>query len=473
MFKRIIKRGWNSPTIMTWMSYSTKALSLFIVLPLILKNFSTEEISLWYLFSSIITLTSLADLGFKATFSRIIAFALGGADNVGVFNGNILSVKKEPNWKLIERICSNMNFIYMFLTVFLILVFLVLGSLALSKPISLVSNSNDAWIAWWIIIFTSAIKFYGTIYQNYLEGLNKIALIRRIESFMSLGAIVTTISVLLLGANLLQLVIALQVWVVLNVIRNWYLARMVEEGRYKLFKSQSFDKLLFIQIWSPAWRAGLSGLMSNGLTQISGILYAQIGAVELVAAYLLSLKIITQIKEVSMAPFYSKIPLFSRLRVEGKLEELTRGAQRGMFLGHMVFVSGVIFVSLFSDFLLNLIDSNADFVSNEFWLILSFAFFIHRYGAMHMQLYLSTNHVISHIADGVSGIIFCIVSFLLIEKFGIYSIPIGMLAGYLGFYAWYAAFHSLRSLDNSFWEFEKKSFIIPFFILLVYILFFL
>lgn len=462
-----MKRAWNSPTIMTWMSYSTKALSLFIVLPLILKNFSVGEISLWYLFSSIITLTSLADLGFKATFSRIIAFAIGGAQDVGIYKAGGVTKINEPNWNLIEKISSNMNVIYFFLSILLLFLFAIFGSWALLKPISLVENKQEAWIAWGVIIFTSIIRFYGTIYQNYLEGLNKIALIRRIESFMSLGAILTTISVLLLGGSILQLVIALQIWVVLNVIRNWYLARIVEEGRYKAFKKQSFDKVLFLKIWKPAWRAGLSGLMSNGLTHISGILYAQIGSVEMVAAYLLALKLITQIKEISMAPFYSKIPLLSRLRVEGKLELLKEKAQKGMFVGHIVFVLGVISVSLFSKQLLAMINSNITFVSNDFWLLLSAAFFVHRYGAMHMQLYLTTNHVISHIADGISGIIFCAVGFLLVDSFGIYAIPIGMLVGYLGFYAWYAAYHSLNSLSVGFLTFEKKGVLIPLVILII------
>lgn len=471
MIKTAFNRAWNSPTIMTWMSYSTKALSLFVVLPLILKNFPAEEISLWYLFSSIITLTGLADLGFKATFSRIIAFAMGGAEDVGIQNNTKISESKRPNWVLIEKICSNMNLIYSYLSILLIVVFATLGTWSLKKPIGLLEFEKEAWIAWSIIIVSSVIRFYGTVYQNYLEGLNKIALTRRIESFMSLGAIFTSITVLLMGGSILQLIIAMQIWVVLNVVRNWYLSRIVEGGKFKYFKKQAFDKILFLKIWKPAWRAGLSGLMSNGLTHLSGILYAQIGAAELVAAYLLALKLITQIKEISMAPFYSKIPYMSRLRVEGNLMKLREVAQKGMFLGHVVFVLGVIAISLFSGKLMALINSNVDFVSNDFWLLLAVAFFVHRYGAMHMQLYLTTNHVISHIADGVSGIIFSITAFLLIDQFNIYAIPIGMLAGYLGFYAWYAAFKSLKSIGLNVFQFEKRAMFFPLIVLIIFSIF--
>jgi hypothetical protein len=45
-----------------------------------------------------------------------------------------------------------------------------------------------------------------------------------------------------------------------------------------------------------------------------------------------------------------------------------------------------------------------------------------------------------------------------------------MLAGYLGFYAWFAAFRSLKSLKIAFWDFEKKAFLLPFLVLILYFL---
>lgn len=468
MIKKTFLRGWNSPTIMTWMSYSTRALSLFIVLPLILKNFTAAEVTLWYLFSSIIMLLSLADLGFKSTFSRIISFAVGGAEDVGIQKGKDPTIREiSINWVLIEKICSNMNLIYIYLTAFLLLLLTTIGTWSLIRPISAVSNQHEAWIAWGVVIISALIKFYGTVYQNYLEGLNKIAVIRRIESIMSLGSIISSIVVLLLGGSLLELVLTFQIWSVLNTIRNWFLARIVEEKRYRFFKKQTFDIVLFRKIWKPAWRSGLSGFMSNGLTQLSGILYAQVGSPEIVAGYLLALRIVSQIKEISMAPFYSKIPMMARLRVEGNLKKLTQISQSGMFLGHIVFAVGVLGVAIFSESLLHVLDSNVSFVSNDFWGVLSIAFFVHRYGAMHMQLYLTTNHVISHIADGISGMLFIISSFILIKYIGLYAIPVGMLIGYLGFYSWYAAYHSLKSLNINFYSFEKKALILPFTIYMI------
>ena len=71
---------WNSPTVMTWVSFLVRSLSLIVVLPLILTRFSTEEIALWYLFITIIGLQMFVDMGLSPTFSRVISYAMGGAD---------------------------------------------------------------------------------------------------------------------------------------------------------------------------------------------------------------------------------------------------------------------------------------------------------------------------------------------------------------------------------------------------------
>jgi hypothetical protein len=53
---------------------------------------------------------------------------------------------------------------------------------------------------------------------------------------------------------------------------------------------------------------------------------------------------------------------------------------------------------------------------------------------------------------------------------GIFAIPLGMLLGYLGFYAWYAAMYSYRSIRVNFWSFEKGASFLPVLLLLSYII---
>lgn len=468
----MLKKVWESPTLMTWMSYSTKALTLFGVLPLVLKQFSSGDVILWYLFSTIILLQSIADFGFRQTFSRIISYAFSGAQDIGVFvNNEGITGASEPNKPLLNSIVSTMKRIYVWLTIISFILMATLGSWSMIKPISNTTNVSQAWWSWVIVLLVSCVSFYGKIYMNFLEGLYKIALVRRIETFTSIGSILTSIIVLYIAPSLLNLVIVNQFWVVVVILRDWYLCHTIDNSFYKqVSKKEPFNKSIFQKIWRPAWRSGISGFMSIGLTNLTGLVYAQVGNTEGVASYLLALRIISQIREVSMAPFYSKLPLMAMLRVKNDISGLVKIIRRGMFLSHIVFVLGFVAVGLLSGFLIRIIHSHVQFVSQPMWILLGFAFFIQRYGAMHIQVYLSTNHIISHIADGIAGILYIVSSIIFSHYVGVYAIPLGMIVGYLGFYAWYAAMYSYRSIRVKFWNFEMKTTFIPAICMLLYII---
>ena len=326
--RSILQKSWDSPTISTWLSYSTKALSLFVVLPLLLKQFTVEEVALWYVFAAVISLQGIADMGFRFTFIRFIAYAKGGASD---FNS-------------IENL-------RMSLVLFILL--LTFGSWGVYRSIELTSNDFASWLAWGIIVLATVIKFYGSIYTNLLEGINKIALVRRWETLTSLGAIITSMVVLLLAKSLFVLVLANQIWVVINVLRNIYLKNKVEHARFRSITDEGgFDKDLFKTIWRPAWKTGVSGIMSNSLGSFMSVLYAQIGDAQSVASYLLALRLIGVVKDVSVAPFYTKLPSFAMLYSNGRKEELILLAQKGMLISNFVFVFGAISIGLTAPYLL-------------------------------------------------------------------------------------------------------------------------
>jgi O-antigen/teichoic acid export membrane protein len=454
---------------MTWGSFFSRALSLVIVLPLILTRFSTEEIALWYLFMTIIGFQLLVDIGFAPTFSRVIAYAMGGA---GVDDLKRPKNKNSgyTNWQTIEMICSTMRVIYSRIGWLWTLLLTLFGTMALAKPISLVQDAYSAWVAWGVILIVSTVTIRGNIYSAYLQGLNQIALLRRWESISSLGAIITSFSVLVSGGGLLSLVIAHQCWQLFNIIRNRWLSNTVADGRFKHFTKKKIDKKIFAAVWPSAWRSGIGHFMSYGLIQASGVLYAQVATATSIASYLLALRLIQMVSAFSQAPFYSKLPAFARLFAEDKKNDLVSLAKKGMRMSHWCYVAGFICLGIAGEPLLKFIGSNAEFPTSLLWSLMGLAFFVERYGAMHLQLYSITNHIIWHIANGLAGVIYILVCLSLFNKVGVYAFPLGLIAGYVGFYAWYSAMYSYKIFGLSFMTFEKDILLIPFCIMAFYFL---
>lgn len=459
---------------MTWGSFATRSLSLIVVLPLVLNRLSTPEIALWYLFSTVIGLQLLADVGFSPTFSRVIAYGMGGLNTFEIKdlrNIKPLTSLAEPNWQTIENICSTMRAIYLRLTVISIFLLATIGTWAMLRPISKMSDARFGWIAWGVILLASSFTLLGNSYSSYLQGVNQIALLRRWEILTSLGAIGTSIIVLLAGGGLLGLVIANQGWLIINILRNYWLCSKVEGGRFQNFTCQKIDIVVFEAVWPSAWRSGLGVFMGYGLVQLSSVIYAQFGTASGVSSYLLALRLMQMVRQISNAPFYSKLPLLAKLRSEGNLKQQIKVAKRGMALAYWTYVAGFIAMGLFASPLLRLVGSNAEFVSPLLWGVMGLSMFAERYGAMHIHLYSTTNHIIWHTANGVSGIIYLVVALALFKQIGVYAFPVGTLIGYLGFYCWYSAMHSYRAFGLNFLNFEKSASLSPFILLIFYFVF--
>lgn len=432
-----------------------------VVLPLILTQFSAEEIVIWYLLSSIISLQLIADFGFGATFARVIAYGMGTPSPT---QGEC------PDWDALGRVCQTMWGVYLRLTFFSVTLLGIAGTWALIKPISAISDSAAAWTAWAIVLVTTAITFQGSTYSAYLQGTNQIALLRRWEIITSIAAILTSFLVLSLGGGLLELVIANQSWLIINVILDrWLSHHIVEEGRFKHFERKpQIHSDVFTLVWPSAWRSGLGVFITSGVIQATNLIYAQIGTANGVASYLIALRIIQTISQFSQAPFYSKLPVLARLYSEKKLEEQVDIARRGMRLSYWAFTLGFIVIAFCAEPLLSFIGSKADFVSPALWALLGLGFFAERYGAMHLQFYSTTNNIVWHTVSLVHGILYITTSVVLFKFIGVYAFPIGLLVGYLGFYSWYSAKHSYQAFKMKFSSFEASTAAVPLMIIVMY-----
>ncbi|MBA7645686.1 hypothetical protein ES703_53444 [subsurface metagenome] len=209
--------------------------------------------------------------------------------------------------------------------------------------------------------------------------------------------------------------------------------------------------------------------MTYGLVQASGILYAQVGTVASIASYLLALRLIQTVSQFSQAPFYSKLPVFARLFTENKRSAVVALAKRGMRLSYWCYVAGFIGLGIAGEPLLKFIGSNADFPDNLLWSLMGIAFFVERYGAMHLQLYSVTNHIIWHIVTITFGIIYILVCLILFDLIGVYCFPVGILLGHLGFYSWYSAKHSYKFFGLTFKSFDFPTAFIPLVLVIIYI----
>ena len=470
--RKLTLRIWQSPVLMTWGSSAARSLNVLILLPLIATRYGAAEIAVWYLFMSLFQLQLLADLGFSPTFVRVFAYASGGAGVSDLHRpgGKMPALAGKHNWNAISRIWGTAREVYGRLTWAAVAGLVLIGTPLVWKPISAMADPTQGFASWAVIIGASTVVLRGNAYAGYLNGLNHVALVRRWEALINIFAIGTQVIVLISGGSVLMLTIAHQGWMVLNVARNRLLARWVHEGRMTRFDLTS-DPEVFRTVWPRAWRSGLGMAMGSVPLQATGLLFAQVGTSARVAEYMLSLNLLGAIRGFAMAPFYSRLPSLARLRAEGALAELIEVSKRGMSWSFWTLVALLVGFGVVGTELLSALGANVGLVPAPVWAAFGVAFLGERYGAMHLHLYSTTNHIVWHTANGVTGLLMLGLSAVGFAVVGVMGFPLAMTIAYLGFYVPYVVPKSLESIGCSLVDFDLPTVIGPAIVLLAYVAF--
>jgi hypothetical protein len=464
----LLARLWNSPTFTTWGSLAVRLGGVVLVLPWVLATYPSAEVAVWQLFSSVFTLALIFDFGLAPTFTRMLSFARGGASLAAIqaMPGRARStapaaaeppVPHTPDptaADTLANVYALLRWLYPRLGLGVVAVLGLIGSIAIDGPIAATAAPTQAWLAWAFVLLTTWAGFMGNAYAVALQGMNSIAVLRRWEAATGLAQIASTLAVLSLHGSLLALVASYQVWIVLNALRNVALMRTLHPHLSHVRARR--DRPLLRALWPATWRSGLGVVMGQGLIQSSGWAYAQIAPVAEVASYLLALRLITMVSQFAQAPFYSKLPRLAELQAQGARGQQLALAQKGMRAAHWVFAAGATALAVLAVPLLSLLHSKTAFVPASVWAVMCAAFFVERFGAMHLQLYSLSNHIVWHIANGVTGCLMLVLALLLYPHLGMLAFALAMLLAYAGFYAIYSVAHSRRAYHFNLWTFERS-----------------
>ncbi|MEI6343565.1 MAG: hypothetical protein WCR07_16550 [Verrucomicrobiota bacterium] len=457
----LLKKIWDSPTANTWASLATRSLTFVIVLPLLLRRFSPEELTIWYLLATVSSLQFLVELGFGPTFVRLIAYAMSGARSVESAMSGEGGRLGRPNLDLLGGVVGTMRSTYLRLTLVWAVLVSVGGTLSLVRPMAALPHPRLGWTCWLGVCIASCAVLYGNLFSAWLQGTKQIAPLRRWETIMSLGSILTNFLLLICGAGLLPLVAATQWWALMGLMRNLWLAFNEEGVSIRALWRIPYSTHVFASVWPSAWRLGLSVAMSQGLTQCSGLLYAQFGNARDVASYLLALRIQGTLTAISNAPFASKIPLFAQWWAEGSRDQIVRVARRSLSLTLWSLSLSLVLLAFLGPFTMELLESHTSFPPGVVWWSLAASNMAERYGAVHVQLQNLSNRVTAHFVNGATGLVVLGTAAPLFGFMGMNSVPVGMALGYVGVYAPLAAYLSRRQIGLSWSKFDLPAALPP------------
>jgi len=433
MLKKIILKYWNSPTFVTWFSFFTKSLNLVLIIPLLLKKIEPSEVSLWYIFLSIVNLLSTIDAGFGSTFSRAVAYAnteQKDQDDIDYLATLNFVIKK--------------YFLIIGLIVFGLVCIYIAWCIFFSKLLIPI---------YFIALLLSPIIAFGNYYVCILTGLNKIVILRRWESLTNILITFSNLIILIIYPNVYWLIIIFQIWSLFNIIKNYLLVKKYfnfteYEGHYNNQIANNIKN----QFLKEAIKSVIGVISSLGLFYMVSIYYS-IYFVEnknLLASYLFCFSIIQSVRSFSQAPFYSKLPTLNNLYALGKTKEFIEISQKGIYYSILSFIIPILCIIFFGEKIFALIHSKVAFPPIKLWILLGSGFLIERIGAMYLQVYSTSNHIVWDKLNFGTAVIILLYMYIFLNSNQIYTFPIALVIGYAFFYtpiSYYLSRKMIRSLN--------------------------
>lgn len=333
-----------------------------LVLPLILRMLTPEEIGMNYLMLTVGSMVSLFDFGFAPQFGRNISYVFGGAqelkkEGVDINEGK----KKEVNYRLLTTMIHTAKYVYRILAFIVLFVMLTFGTLYIYKVTNGFANVQDSLLIWIVYSISTFFNIYYTYYSSLLTGQGLIMESKKAMVYSKIAYILLTISLLVFGAGLLGVSIAnlISPFVSRYISYQYFFTKELKGkiGLFKITKKEQID--LFQIIWFNSKKLGVVFIGSYAISRFGMFLAGLYLPLKEVSSYGLMMQLVGIILTISGTHFSINNPLFSTLKVEGNTSLLLKTFSYTMGLFYLLFILGAFCLLLIVPLFLTLIKSNA------------------------------------------------------------------------------------------------------------------
>ncbi len=448
----LIKKIFDSPTLMSWSSVFVRFGSAIFVLPLILKVYTDVELSFWLFTNTIAGFAMLADSGFGATLVRAVSYFRAGATKIPKtrkeYDEKVEIVEDEPNMEKLKDLLSTSFRIYTILTGFLVLMLLTVGVRMIWNIMSLADHRTDLWMAYGVLIIYSGILISSVKWSSFVRGLGFISLEARFGVMQ--GSLQIIVFVILLSFKLQPIYLlsfmAFQSFVRFFYLR-WYVRRWFRNNGIKIIQRRYFDKEIFNSLWGATWRLGGLSWGAYAITTGTSIVIAQYKDAALMANFMFTMRIVSLITNIAKAPFYTNIPKIYGLAAKKDFKTLKVKASEYIFLGMMVLIGGFSVISLVGNWGLDLIGIETRFVPLGILLVICVTEVLDIHSSFHASIYTSTNHIPFLWPALISGALIIGLGFYVLPIYGILGLVLTKFFIQLSFNNWFSVSLSMKLLN--------------------------
>ncbi len=455
-----MKKLLDSPIFMTYISYIVTFGSAVFVLPLVLTKFNSIEISIWFLFSTIMGLAALADSGFGATLIRVLSYFYNGAESIPK---NISEFKKPPekqnlgiNNKGIVKLIQTSNLLYLAISLFATVLVFVIGYFVVKNLISMSSNQDELWLAFYLLTVTVFVRMQSVKWNSILYGFDKVAKQKQIETLFGFIKIILYILILSFNMNILELVISDLLLAILVFLFTRNRGKKIL-NKYSIKDTNKFKyhKSIMSSIFPSAWRFGAISWGAYFINYGSSLIVSQLSDPKLIASFLVTQRIIFFARQLAQVPLYAKLPTVFKMMSKHQFVELKQFASKAIVTGLAILCILLLGIGSMGNILLDLMSVETRIISSDIFLIMSISLILEYHHAVHAQIYMGSNHIPFLLPALISGILILLIGFGVVDTYGLMGIVLTQFFVQLSLNNWYPVYLNLKLLDWKFVSYLK------------------
>jgi hypothetical protein len=259
----LIKRLANSAVFWSWISNALRLASGLILLPVILRELTTEDLGMYYVFLSLVALVPIVDFGFGPTIGRFVSYAMGGAKSIAAQGAPSPGDSPGPNYLLLWELLATTRRLYRYLTLVILVVLGIWGTFNVELRVQETSSVLITRLAWMTTLLSTLFDIYSNWWVVFLRSMNEVRTAARIGVAAAAIKLALALALLLSGGGLLSLPIAVFFGSIFQ--RQFARSRCLALLPPSPALSGINLKRHLATVWPSSWRTGVQ-LLSGYLT---------------------------------------------------------------------------------------------------------------------------------------------------------------------------------------------------------------
>jgi O-antigen/teichoic acid export membrane protein len=443
----LIKLIFDKTNIASWLALFVNLGSALFVIPFAYIYLDESSLALWFSLSLLVTLSYFSDFGSAFSLIRLNQYARAGWKNLPKYGAKLINKKKVLSNKLETNVNQLALMRFIKSNIFFMLAGALMCILISDARITEQLNREVFLTVCFIYLMNIPIQNGVIFFTSIIQSKESVYVAKLIEA--SAGSIRILLQLVFL--YIYEDIILLATAHFLGSLFGLFLSFIILKLKFKeklnwSLKNMSSENINSFE--SYQYRQGVM-VSSSFLIVNSGAFIISLSPNPiLVSSFFITLKVVTVLKNFCQVPVMSKIPTIAKLRATNQIKNMINvfklSYRSSMLL--FIFLSSAMISVLF--LLINELDFENPFLSIELIILMSLIFFLELNHGNHAQLYLTNNHHPFLLPSVISGILILILSYFLINEFGILGLLISQGFVQLGFNNWYPIYLNIKDLKT-------------------------